>query len=117
MSSDRIIADGVRVAQDLLRQNLPPVRNLTDAAVVLRFRELVHSQAIRSAFERGSHTVLAYALREVERVLCDPPKEGRTRGLLAELRRPCSDLARQRSRRFLAPGSRAILGTRFPLAA
>jgi hypothetical protein len=135
MSSDRIIADGVRVAQDLLRQNLPPVRNLTDAAVVLRFRELVHSQAIRSALERGSDTVLAFALREVERALCDqsrphretinrlwdilddPLKEASTLGLVAELRRPCADLARQRSRSFFAPGSRAILGTRFPLAA
>ena len=41
MSSDRVIVDAIKVAQDLLRQNLPPARNLTDAAVVLRFRELV----------------------------------------------------------------------------
>jgi len=71
MSSDRIIADGIKVAQHLLRQNLPSTHNLTDAAVVLRFRELVHSQAIRSALERSSDTVLAFALREVERALCD----------------------------------------------
>ena len=45
MSSDRIIIDAIKVAQDLLRQNLPPTRNLTDAATVMRFRELVRSQA------------------------------------------------------------------------
>ena len=77
MSSDRIIADGIKVAQDLLRQNLPPTHNLTDAAVVLRFRELVRSQAIRSALERSSDTVLAFALREVERVLCDQSRPHR----------------------------------------
>ena len=42
----------IKIAQDLLRQNLPPTRNLTDAATVMRFRELVRSQAIRSALER-----------------------------------------------------------------
>jgi hypothetical protein len=77
MSSDRVIADGIKVAQDLLRQNLPRTHNLTDAAVVLRFRELVHSQAIRSALERSSDTVLAFALREVERVLCDQSRPHR----------------------------------------
>jgi hypothetical protein len=77
MSSDRIIADGVKVARHLLQQNLPPTHNLTDAAVVLRFRELVHSQAIRSALERGSDTVLAFALREVERALCDQSRPHR----------------------------------------
>ena len=77
MSSDRIIADGIKVAQDLLRQNLPPTHNLTDAAVVLRFREHIHSQAIRSALERSSDTVLAFALREVERALCDQSRPHR----------------------------------------
>jgi hypothetical protein len=71
MSSDRVIVDGIKVAQDLLRQNLPATHNLTDAAVVLRFRELVRSKPIQSALERSSDTVLAFALREVERVLCD----------------------------------------------
>ena len=77
MSSDRVIAGGIKVAQDLLRQNLPPTQNLTDAAVVVRFRELVRSQAIRSALERGSDTVLAFALREVERALCDQSRPHR----------------------------------------
>ena len=47
MSSDRVIVDAIKVAQDLLRQNLPPAHHLTDAAAVLRFRELVRSQAVR----------------------------------------------------------------------
>jgi hypothetical protein len=77
MGSDRVIVDAIKVAQDLLRQNLPPTHNLTDAAAVLRFRELVRSQAIRSALERSSDTVLAFALREVERVLSDQSRTHR----------------------------------------
>ena len=71
MSSDRIIVDAFKVAQNLLSQNLPPAHNLTDAATVLRFRELVRSQAIRSALERSSDTLFAFALRAVERVISD----------------------------------------------
>jgi hypothetical protein len=44
MGSDRVIVDAIKVAQDLLSQNLPPAHNLTDAATVMRFRELVRSQ-------------------------------------------------------------------------
>ena len=54
MSSDRTIVDAIKVAQELLRQNLPSTHNLTDAAAVMRFRELVRSQAIRLALERSS---------------------------------------------------------------
>jgi hypothetical protein len=71
MSSDRAIVDATKVAQNLLRQNLPPTHNLTDAATVLRFRELVHFPAVRSALERSSDTLLAFALRAVHRVLSD----------------------------------------------
>src|SRR2546430_17277710 len=77
MSSDRVIVDTIKMAQDLLRQNLPPTHNLTDAAVVLRFRELVRSQAIRSALECSSDTVIAFALREVECALCDQSRPHR----------------------------------------
>ena len=56
MSSDRIIVDTIKVAQDLLLQNLPPAHNLTDAATVMRFRELFRSQTIRSALDRSSDT-------------------------------------------------------------
>ena len=77
MSSDRVIDDAIKVAQDLLRQNLPPTDNLTDAATVMRFRELVRSQATRSALERSSDTLLAFALRSVERVLSDQSRTNR----------------------------------------
>ena len=71
MSYDRAIVDAIKVAQNLLWQNLPPTHNLSDAATVLRFRELVRSPAVRSALERSSDTLLAFALRAVERVLSD----------------------------------------------
>ena len=77
MSSERIIVDGIKVAQNLLNQNLPPAHNLTDAATVLRFRELVRSQAIRSALERSSDTLFAFALRAVERVTSDHSQTNR----------------------------------------
>jgi hypothetical protein len=77
MSSDRIIVDAIKAAQDLLCQNLPPAHNLTDVATVLRFRELVRSQAIRSALERSSDTLFAFALRAVERVISDQSQTDR----------------------------------------
>jgi hypothetical protein len=77
MSSDRIIVDAIKVAQDLLRQNLPPTHNLTDAATVMRFRELVRSQAIRSALDRSSDTLLTFALRAVERAVSDQSRTNR----------------------------------------
>jgi hypothetical protein len=77
MSSDRVIVDAIKMAQDLLCQNLPPTHNLTDAATVMRFRELVHSQATRSALEHSSDTILAFALRAVERVLSDQSQTNR----------------------------------------
>ena len=61
MSSDRAIIDAVNAAQNLLRQNLPPRHNLSDAAIVLRFRELVGSTAIRSADRSGSLSSAAHA--------------------------------------------------------
>jgi hypothetical protein len=71
MSADRLIDEAIKLAQDLLWQNLPPMHSLTDAATVLRFRELIHSPSIRSALDRSSDTLLAFALRAVERALCD----------------------------------------------
>jgi hypothetical protein len=71
MSSERVIVEAIKVAQELLRQNLPRTHNLTDAATVLRLRELVRSPSIQSALDRSSDTLLAFALRTVERVLCD----------------------------------------------
>ena len=77
MSSDRVIVDAIKVAQDLLCQNLPPAHNLTDAATVMRFRELVRSQATRSALERSNDTLFAFALRAVERVISDHSQTNR----------------------------------------
>src|SRR5262249_4131598 len=77
MSSDRIIVDAIKVGQNLLSQNLPPPHNLTDAATVMRFRELVHSQAIRSSLERSSDTLFAFALRAVEHVISDHSRTNR----------------------------------------
>jgi hypothetical protein len=77
MHSDRTIVDAIKVAQDLLRQNLPSTHNLTNAAAVMRFRELVCSQAIRSALDRSSDTLLTFASREVERVISDQSRTNR----------------------------------------
>ena len=77
MSSDRIIVEAIKVAQDFLCQNLPPAQNLTDAATVMRFRELMRSQATRSALERSSDTLFAFAFRAVERVISDHSRANR----------------------------------------
>ena len=77
MSSDGVIVDAIKVTRDLLGQNLPPAQTLTDAATVMRFRELVRSQAIRSALERSSDTLFAFALRAVERVISDQSSTNR----------------------------------------
>lgn len=77
MSSDRIIVEAIKVGQNLLSQNLPPAHSLTDAATVMRFRELVRSQAIRSALERSSDTFPAFVLREVGHVGADQSKTNR----------------------------------------
>jgi hypothetical protein len=52
MRSDRIIVDAIKLAQGLLWQNLPPTHNLTDAATVMRFRELVRSPASEFLYVR-----------------------------------------------------------------
>ena len=68
MNSDGLIIDALRLAHGLLWQSLGPA---TEAGTVLRLRELLHSASIRSAMERGSDSVPAFALREVARVLSD----------------------------------------------
>jgi len=69
--SDRIIVDAIKVAQELLCQNLPAARNISDTTAAMRFRELVRSQAVQSALERSNDTLFAFALRAVERVTSD----------------------------------------------
>src|SRR5262245_5401017 len=73
MSSDRIIVDSLMLAYSLVWQNLRPT---TDAATVLRLRELLHSPSVRSALERGSDSLPTFALREVARVLTDQSQGG-----------------------------------------
>jgi hypothetical protein len=68
VSSDRIIVDALSLAHGLVWQNLRPT---TDAATVSQLRDLVHSPSVRSALERSSDTLPAFALREVTRVLSD----------------------------------------------
>jgi hypothetical protein len=67
MTSDRIIVDALKLAHSLLCQN-PYLR---DTGTVLRLREVVHSPSVRSALERGSDSLPAFALREIARVLSD----------------------------------------------
>jgi hypothetical protein len=71
MRSDRLIVEALKVAQVLLCQHLPPKHNLTDAATVLRLRELIGSPSIRSALERSSDALTTFALRAIQRVLLD----------------------------------------------
>jgi hypothetical protein len=77
MSSERIIVDALKMAQNLLCQNLSAAQNLSDAAAVMRFRELVRSQAVWPALERSSDTLFAFALRAVERVISDQSRTNR----------------------------------------
>jgi hypothetical protein len=66
MSSDRTIVDAVSVAQKVLSQSLGPA---THGGTVFRLRELVDSPSVRSALERGSDTLSAFALRQIAHVL------------------------------------------------
>ena len=65
------------MAQRLLWQNLAPTHKLPDATTVMRFRELIRSQAIRLALERSSDTVHAFALRAVKQVISDQSRTNR----------------------------------------
>jgi len=67
MNSDRVIVDAIKVAQNLLWQNLPPRHNLPDAAAVTRLRDLV----VQSALLHSNDTFFAFVLRAVEFVLSD----------------------------------------------
>jgi hypothetical protein len=75
--TDRVIFEAIKVAQYLLRQNLPQGHNLTDVATVLRLRELIGSPSIRSALDRSSDTLFAFALRAIERIISDHSQTNR----------------------------------------
>jgi hypothetical protein len=76
MNSDRVFEAAIRTAKNLLWQNLSPTQ-LSDAATVIRFRELVRSPSIRSALLHSSDTLLAFALRAVEHVVADQSQTDR----------------------------------------
>jgi hypothetical protein len=69
MDSDRTILQTLKLAHGLMCLDRAPAQ--TDAATVLRVRELVHSPSVRAALERGSDSLPAFALREIARVLSD----------------------------------------------
>ena len=64
MSSDWIIVDALKLAPNLVGQNLRPT---TEATTVLWLRELVDAPFLRSALERGSDSLPVFALREIAR--------------------------------------------------
>jgi hypothetical protein len=76
MNSDRVFEAAIKTAKNLLWQNLSAT-HLTDAATVLRLREVVHSASIRSALLHSSDTLLAFALRAVEHVVADQSRTDR----------------------------------------
>jgi hypothetical protein len=76
MNSDRVFEAAIRTAKNLLGQNLQRT-DLTDAATVIRLRELVHSPSLRSALLNSSDTLLAFVLRAVEHVVADQSQTDR----------------------------------------
>ena len=62
------IVDALKLAHSLVWENS---RATTESGTVLQLRDLVHSPVVRSALERSSDTLPAFALREVTRVLSD----------------------------------------------
>src|SRR5215468_10127143 len=77
MRCDYLFVVAIKLVQDPVLQYFPMAHNFTDAATVMRFRELVRSQAIRSALDRSSDTLLTFALRAVERVVSDQSRTNR----------------------------------------
>jgi hypothetical protein len=71
MNPDRVMESAIKAAQNLLRQNLPPMHNLPDAAAVAGLRDLVRSPAVKTVLLHSNDTFLAFVLRAVEFVLAD----------------------------------------------
>jgi hypothetical protein len=65
-----------RIFVHLLGQNLQRT-DLPDAPTVIQLRELVHSPSMRAALLHSSDTLLAFALRAVERVVADQSQTDR----------------------------------------
>jgi hypothetical protein len=54
-----------------------PAHRSGGKSTVMRFRELVRSQAVRSALERSSDTLFAFALRALAQVISDQSRTNR----------------------------------------
>jgi hypothetical protein len=67
MSFDPIV-DALKLAHSLVSENTRPT---TESDTVLQLRDLVHSSFVRSALQRSSDSLPAFALREVARALTD----------------------------------------------
>jgi hypothetical protein len=74
MKYDRVVEQAVRKAQAVLWANSPP---LSDDETIRRVRAVVLTPAVQEASERGSDTLLVFALRGVHRVLSDRPASSR----------------------------------------
>jgi hypothetical protein len=62
------IVDALKLAHSLVWENTRPT---TESDTVLQLRDLIHSSFVRSALERSSDSLPAFALREVARALTD----------------------------------------------
>ena len=67
MSFDPIV-DALKLAHSLVWENQGPT---TEADTVLQLCELIHSQFVRSALQRGSDALPIFVLRDIARVLTD----------------------------------------------
>ena len=82
MNYQQLIEFILRRSHETLWANLPPQSRLSDAKAVATIRELVASPTARKAIERGSDTLCAFALRALNRIVCEksrPPADIITR--------------------------------------
>jgi hypothetical protein len=82
MNYQQLIQYILRRSHETLWANLPPQTRLSDAKAVAIIRELVSSPTARKAIERGSDTLCAFALRALNRIVCEtsrPPADIITR--------------------------------------
>jgi hypothetical protein len=71
MNYQQLIQFILRRSHETLWDNLPPQRRLPDAKAVAVIRELVSSPTARKAIEHGSDTLCSFALRALNRIVCD----------------------------------------------
>lgn len=71
MNYQQLIEFILRRSHETLWANLPPHSRVSDAKAVAVIRELVSSPTAREAIERGSDTLCAFALRALNRIVCE----------------------------------------------